>query len=272
MEFFYSILYIMHLDFSKFARFENKNKEIIEGILYKKKYIYPFISFNTFSNNHVEIKNSFKRVRCDSEWIKEYKCDASKTILKPDNKFFDEIKRKNIGSKIYFTLYDGREKYLIYRKNNRINIYEKSEKYYFDSRYSIQKPNRTLWMYTKHLGEFNAKKIFIGKDNATPEFSGRNFYGNSILLKIDRGKYMFVGHEIYNFEIPMCDEIIDFVSPIGKNMFSYPVAMGNKCLYFMLSKTYVYKATIKQPQDSEHDLYHHYFTDWEKKAKKLIVI
>jgi len=88
-----------------------------------------------------------------------------------------------------------------------------------------------------------ATQIFIGKSTGkpfsadhTPEQS-RYFLGNSILLHLSGKKYMFIGAEIYEFD--MNDEVEHYFSMIGRNDVPYPVLLGKKNVYFMLDKTFL---------------------------------
>lgn len=71
-------------------------------------------------------------------------------------------------------------------------------------------------------------------------------HGNSILIKKSDNKYIFVGLEIYEFEVNN-DTIIDFVSPIGNNDVPYPVAYGEEYVYFLLENKKVNTYHINLP-------------------------
>ena len=89
----------------------------------------------------------------------------------------------------------------------------------------------------KHEFALEYDKIFTDK--------GKN-KDSSILLKID-DKYIFIGDNIYEFTTD--EEIIDFKSPIGNSGVPYPVAIGEKNIYFMLDKVYVDKKEIGKTDD-----------------------
>ncbi len=86
------------------------------------------------------------------------------------------------------------------------------------------------------LFTFNPQRVFVGKSplNKMTEFSGGHgsaFDGNSLLLQTD-GKYVFVGHMIFEFT-PLSD-IVEFVSPVGNNDVPYPYAIDEKGNYYLL--------------------------------------
>jgi hypothetical protein len=84
---------------------------------------------------------------------------------------------------------------------------------------------------------FEYDKMFIDK--------GKN-KNSSVLLKKDN-KYIFVGDKVYEFTTD--DKIIDFKSPIGNSAVPYPVAIGEKNIYFMLDNVYVDKKEIGDSKD-----------------------
>jgi hypothetical protein len=88
------------------------------------------------------------------------------------------------------------------------------------------------------------EKIFIGDDPL--DFSGEgyneDFIGNSILIKMLNGKYMYIGSEIYEFNTEGAgvqktlstegaDEILEFYSYVGNSGVPYPFAIGKKYTY-----------------------------------------
>lgn len=74
----------------------------------------------------------------------------------------------------------------------------------------------------------NVSKIFIGSD------SEYGFPGNSILIRLTatRNKYVFIGHDMYEFTAP--EPITKYYSIVGNNDVPYPVATSKTYAYFML--------------------------------------
>jgi hypothetical protein len=95
--------------------------------------------------------------------------------------------------------------------------------------------------------------VFIGEspmNELTKTFKtfGPEYNGSSILVQTDKGKYTYIGSEIYSFS--SSSEIVKFVSPIGNNWVPYPWAEdfeGN--FYLLLEKTF-----IKNKKEREIDL------------------
>ena len=96
----------------------------------------------------------------------------------------------------------------------------------------------------------NFEHVFVGKSplckmTETIKTYGEKFDGNSILVKIDKFNYVFIGHEITRFSTELQDdEIIDYTSTVGNNYVPYPTAFGKKCVYMMVDHTRVEKSFL----------------------------
>lgn len=101
--------------------------------------------------------------------------------------------------------------------------------------------NKFSKVYKREL-TYDFEKIFTDKENKD----------GSVLLKL-KDKYIFIGSEIYEFTTD--DKIIDFKSPIGNSAVPYPVAIGEKYLYFMLDKIYIDKELISKSSDYYKSFY-----------------
>jgi hypothetical protein len=62
----------------------------------------------------------------------------------------------------------------------------------------------------------NYLDVWVGEDSCDKKFS----YGNSILVKLTKNKYLFIGMEIVSFTLNK--KIVDFYSPVGNNDVPYP--------------------------------------------------
>jgi hypothetical protein len=63
------------------------------------------------------------------------------------------------------------------------------------------------------------------------------FHGNTILIRINKYKYIYVGCEIFSFKTK--EEILDFISPMGNSDVPYPLAYGTENIYFLCERSYV---------------------------------
>jgi len=182
-------------------------------------------------------------------------------------------KKIHQGYKKYYTHFNGGRPLLVCIKNNIVKIYIHNRSY----DYSIIDYN-----YNILIKQYTAKKIFLGKHYDT-DYKGTYYIhkpkydGNSILLYLGDNTYSYIGDQIYEFTTKDDDKIIEYHSIIGNSDVSYPVAVGEKNIYFMLDKKYIpikYFNNIKKK-----DLiigYQYYYSQYgnepealEKYAKKM---
>lgn len=122
--------------------------------------------------------------------------------------------RKGGGTK-YTTLDNGGDAYLVVKHGNTVDIYNSQN-------------DKKVKTYN------NVKKVFVGKPR-----------GNSILLRISEKRYVFIGHNVYEFETK--EPITKYYSEIGNSAVPYPVAVSRNYAYYMLDKAAV-------PKDEFDDL------------------
>jgi hypothetical protein len=109
----------------------------------------------------------------------------------------------------------------------------------------------------KHLVEFSADEIFIGKKSPKGGYDGlkpKEAEGNSILLLVG-SKYIYIGSEIYQFQPVKGDTIDTFYSDIGNSDVPYPYAIGKTHMYIMLDKVTVEKSFF----DMKKPIYQQYY-------------
>jgi hypothetical protein len=80
------------------------------------------------------------------------------------------------------------------------------------------------------IKKISVKKVYLGKGKGSS-------LGNSILLHVSGKKYIYIGHEIYEFQ--MEDTVDSYFSLIGNSDVPYPVLLGTEYAYFMLDNCYV---------------------------------
>ena len=148
------------------------------------------------------------------------------------------------GYKKYYTHDNYERPFLVYIKNNYIIVY---------------KLNYSKVNYTDDINDnsydkfktFNADKIFIGKDDGKSTHSDlkgmskanaiKFSTGNSILLHLSKNKYVFIGHDLIEFNTKN-DIIKSFHSIIGRNDVPYSFAVGDKYIYgFVVPFGYISK-------------------------------
>ena len=227
--------------------FGNLIKSTIRGLKGKKGYIYKYIDFNEFEKKESKIPDDYVKLKKSSysnSWVKKFICDPSRKLLEKNNNYYKKIKNKHKNEKTYFIHDNNGRPFLVYVniKNKRVSIYKQSQKHWYPANKWSKNINNNKWVYIKFIKTYKYQKIFIGKSNLT-ELSrlgggyGKKFYGNSILLKINSKKHVFIGQNIYEFNTT---EIInEYYSTVGNNDVPYPVAIGEKNTYFMLDKRYL---------------------------------
>jgi len=90
----------------------------------------------------------------------------------------------------------------------------------------------------------DVKQVLVGEDPTEPAFKG-----NSLLLSMPQGRYVFVGDLIYEFNTPDGDVIRQYWSRVGNNDVPYPVALGDSYAYFMLEHAYVPRSSFRPDVD-----------------------
>ena len=68
------------------------------------------------------------------------------------------------------------------------------------------------------------------------------FDGNTVLIKISAQKYVFIGHEIYEFSLT--DKVKEYHSPVGNNDVPYPVIITDEDVIFLLDMVAVPKSVF----------------------------
>jgi hypothetical protein len=168
-----------------------------------------------------------------------------------------------------------KSKYLIHDNGGKpfmvwkSGIYIKSKKYYeltWEERekllYSLSDIKK---IYTQLIKQYsNVKKVLPGRD-----YSGYSEHGNTVLLELPNGKYVYVGDSIYEFTSQ--EPILKYYSWLGNNDVPYPVALSKNYAYFMLDKVYVARNDFPKGVDWA-DAYsafygHRYWPEPPKKKK-----
>ena len=83
----------------------------------------------------------------------------------------------------------------------------------------------------------NVENNFIGENHLLddlPEYIQEVEKGNSILLHLEKYKYMFIRNFLYTFETT--DKIFKYCSNLGNNRVNYPCAYGEENVYFLIDR------------------------------------
>ena len=169
-----------------------------------------------------------KNKKGTKRWQKEKNGEVRKT----------QKNKVNIKGKTYFTHDNGGRPFMVVVNGNNVDIYTYSKDFSFDRKLEKKDYNVLVKSYK------NVKKIFIGKSIKgddmyasfpnNPAGAAKAGLGNSILLNLSGNKYVFIGEFVYEFDTP--DHIEEFYSMIGNSDVPYPVAVGEKNVYFLIQK------------------------------------
>ena len=98
------------------------------------------------------------------------------------------------------------------------------------------------------------------------EFSGgygKYFDGNSILVQLNKKKYISIGWNIYSFETK--DNIIKYSSPVGNNYVAYPYAIDNKGKHYLMIEYVI----VKNVPEKEDPYWYYYDLKGKKKKEEI---
>ena len=143
------------------------------------------------------------------------------------------IRRKDLSSEPieYYTHYNCGRPFKVIVTMDCINIYEESDD--FD-------PHEEKYNYKEN--PLLSITDFIGFWPGFDTCEDSDYHGNSILIRISKKSYIFIGNVITRFKTD--DKILDYMSPVGNNDVPYPIAFSSKYVYFMLDNVYVKKDNL----------------------------
>ena len=141
--------------------------------------------------------------------------------------------------KVYDVLDNGARPYRVYVDGSTVSIYigKQNSDYTYD--------------YDKLVRTIKAKEVHVG--------GKKSQLGNSILVHVSGNNYMYIGHEIYEFQ--MEDTVDTYFSIVGNSDVPYPVLLGTENAYFMLDRCYVPRSEFdpKMTKAEWEDAYQRYY-------------
>ena len=151
---------------------------------------------------------------------------------------------------IYFIHDNGGRPFMVKLFQGKIEVYQIKEGVKNYNEKENEEDNFGIIVYEVNKFE----KVFIGEDNTENPYLRHNFsLGNTVLINLEDKKYVFITQSIISFQTS--GKITGYLSDIGNNDVSYPIAFDNNNLYFLcidycyrlenrlLPKTYVLSAT-----------------------------
>lgn len=192
-----------------------------------------------------------------------------KVTKKNSKRKSNKTSKKSLTGKKYLIFDNGGRPYKVVIKGKGLDIFTYDDINYDDINYDD---------YPILVKSYkNLKNIFIPKgiDDRGNAWSGGK--GNTILAHISGNRYLFIGPWIYEFETK--DEILEYHSQVGNSGVPYPLAIGEKNVYFLiekgeegyLSKEYFeeFPKKYKWAIDGYSRLWGHFEKSLKKKTKKI---
>lgn len=172
-------------------------------------------------------------------------------ISKADAKgIYKWVKASASGTNKTRKLGKGAKKYLIHDNGGRpfrVDVSGKSVEIYKGeyARNNNRSINYDIINYSVLVKKLTVKEVHVGQSPCIPaaDACGAFGKGNSILLHVSANKYIYIGHEIYEFT--MEDAFEAYYSMIGNNDVPYPIVLGSKYVYFMLDRSYLPREVFK---------------------------
>lgn len=138
-----------------------------------------------------------------------------------------------VGKNIYFVEDNGARPFMVKIDKSVVEVWRFNYKRTEEDKKN--NPERVP-IYDKLIKSFtDYKKVYVGK-STSGEYED-DFEGNSILIKLEPQKYIYIGWIIYSFTTN--DEIHTFVSDMGNSGVSYPYGIGSKNTYFLIEDTFL---------------------------------
>jgi hypothetical protein len=171
------------------------------------------------------------------------------------------------GCKLYFTHDNGGNPFMTCIKSGKVSVYkvdEKKEEELPEEFYKNLK--KFAYCYSKKVCSYKPVKIFIGNPPKTKGKKISSYYnGNTILLQINKLKYVYIGDSIFEFKAYA--EIVQYVSPLDyMDDVVYPYALDKDGNYYLISDENVIEIkdkSIKIEKDVDP------YTIYYGKSKKL---
>jgi hypothetical protein len=174
------------------------------------------------------------------------------------------------GMKTYFTHDNGGRPFMVQIIDDVISVYKQD----LDSN-SDEEDYEDTSTYNKKIKTIKSyEKVFIGKDNSNTGkyYNGKGddkrFLGNSILVKLTKHKYIYIGNIIYKFKTK--DEIIKYESFVGNSDVPYPYAIGTEYTYLMIEDASIPNNILTNfANEDPYEIYYNFIKN-KKIGKKAV--
>lgn len=159
----------------------------------------------------------------------------------------DAAKTRKVKKGKMYKIHDNNNiPFLVYDNKGSVDI--------FVQHYNLEKEDYDEPVFFKTIPY---KRIFIGDDPKGFGWSEPGTKGNSILLELKSGKYIFIGEKIQEFDLVKGDEAMRYYSPIGNSDVPYPYLIGKTHTYFMIEEKVVPNEYLDLTREAYGQLYGH---------------
>jgi len=176
----------------------------------------------------------------------------------------------------YHTHFNGADIFKVTIKNNKVQIYDRIDNDN-DNNSDNDSDNDSNYIYDKPIKYskkpcliYYCSNVFIGDNDlsiGTDDRFPKPCYeckGNSILIQVagEKSKYIFIGDEVYEFDVFESGKIVEFVSMMGYSQVPYPFAVceNGDCYlltdYVKIKRCQEVNKLLKVYKGSYHDVYY----------------
>ena len=186
--------------------------------------VHRFIDYNEFESVPTNIPSSFRRIKLPVDIISKYYF-GDKTVLKK----VPSVPANHRTHTYYFILDNGGWPFLLYHNSVSVYVYARDDNTYVPE---------ALWGETKEAERRGFYQVLVKRWNAVDVMPGigerKSDTGNSVLFKQKGGRYVYVGSEIFEFQIEdNSDPITEFYSVVESSGVAYPVALSKRRAYLL---------------------------------------
>jgi hypothetical protein len=129
--------------------------------------------------------------------------------------------------------------------------------------------------YDEQVLKLTVKAVYPGTNLQTPMevrvFGSDAAIGNTVLLHVIDDTYIYIGGEIYQFNLQKGETVEAYYSKIGSNDVPYPVLITSHCVYFLIEHVCVSRALFDRYDMNEMewaDAYQYYYGFKGKRGMK----
>lgn len=133
--------------------------------------------------------------------------------------------------------------------------------------------------YDEQVMKLAVKAVYPGTNLQTPMevrvFGSDPAVGNTVLLHVTDDTYIYIGGEIYQFNLQKGETVEAYYSKIGPNDVPYPVLLGSQRVYFLIEHVSVSRELFDRYNMNEMewaDAYQYYYGYKGKRGMKKSAI